>query len=406
MAINWNNLPKDDLAWGTLLPKLGSPVTSDECKSLALALGLRGAGRVSPNPQVGCVIVSSEQRFVAAGAHLLHGGPHAEVEAVRSADAAGLSVKGGTAWVTLEPCAHFGKTPPCADLLKSRGIAKVFIGKVDPNPLVGGRGIENLRGAGIAVEVAAEGDPWEQACSELAEVFLHGIARQSPFVGLKVATSIDGVSARRGDTRKWITGERARDYGHFLRMRYDSILVGPGTAVADDPTLNVRPPRLGGRTPLRVLLDPTGSVLQAAQKRRLNLFCSEPGRTIVFVGKDWRVGISESFGDLVRVIPLGLDRDGHFLWADILANVWNLGARSLLLEGGAGIHASALTAGVVSRLHWFRAPHSLAGPDALLFAGGRGPEQFGLENMQTIRLGPDLLYEGNIKPVGLDDKKS
>ena len=398
LTINWNNLAKDDLAWETLLPAPGTPLTPDECKSLALAVGLRGAGHVSPNPQVGCVITSADYRFVAAGAHMRFGGPHAEVEAIGAA--AGLSVVGGTAWVTLEPCAHHGKTPPCAELLRNKKLARVVIGRLDPNPLVAGRGLKLLQECGIAVEVAAQGDPWELACGELAEAFLYPVIHQRIFVGLKVATSADGVSARPGDRRIWITGERARDYGHFLRMRYDAILVGPRTVVADNPTLNVRPARLHGRTPVRVVFDPEGTVLAASKTRSFNVFSYQPQTTVVFLGQNVRDASVEHLDKSVRFIRLELDQNGHFRWSDVMSCLSELGVRSLLVEGGPGVHQSALEAGVVSRLHWFRAPVVFNDASALHFAGGKSLADLNLEKVQTITLEADQLCEGLVKDIG------
>jgi len=418
MSINWFNSPKDDLGAKTVLPARGAPLTPDECKSLALAIALRGSGFVSPNPPVGCVILSREQRFLGAGFHARVGGLHAEAEALRQIDADGFGadVRGSTAYVTLEPCAHHGRTPPCAELLRDRGVARVVYALKDPNPRVAGAGAELLRAAGGTVECSeqsAEDDWWSSAARELAEVFLYGHESRDGaadssrvFMGLKVAAAANGVVAREGDRRHWVTGPRARAYGHFLRLRYDSILVGPRTVLADDPALTVRLTEWPARTPMRIILDPLGDVVVHAVARDFQVFAAEPGRTLILVD---RVVAStpeaRALGQRgVQVVPLATGTDSasrhHFAWADVLATLRMLDLRSVLVEGGPSVQNSAWRSGLVSRLHYFRAPQPVSarapGDNLLHFEAARNIEALSrqLHHLQRIPLGNDLLIEG------------
>lgn len=212
---------------------------------LALALGRRGQGRVWPNPSVGCIIVN-DGRIVGRGRTADGGRPHGETVALEQA---GKAAQGATAYVTLEPCAHFGKTPPCASALVSAGIARVVVAAIDPNPLVSGKGIELLRAAGITVETGLLADAAEKDLSG----FLSGQTRHVPFVTLKLAMTLDGRIATKDGESKWITGPEARRKVHAMRATHDAVMVGGGTVRADDPNLDIRD--LGiDRQPVRVVL--------------------------------------------------------------------------------------------------------------------------------------------------------
>ncbi|RZL08387.1 MAG: bifunctional diaminohydroxyphosphoribosylaminopyrimidine deaminase/5-amino-6-(5-phosphoribosylamino)uracil reductase RibD, partial [Rubrivivax sp.] len=207
-----------------------------------------------PNPRVGCVIVSAEGQVLGEGHTQQAGGPHAEVMALRDAEARGLSVVGATAHVTLEPCAHHGRTPPCADALVGAGLARVVVALVDPNPLVGGQGVARLRSAGVEVEVLPPTHPAAIAASELNIGFLSRMVRQRPWVRLKVAASLDGRTALPDGRSQWITGEAARADGHAWRARATAVLTGIGTVLDDNPRLDVRAVPVA-RQPWRVVLD-------------------------------------------------------------------------------------------------------------------------------------------------------
>lgn len=208
--------------------------------ALALTHAASALRRSNPNPRVGCVITQAGDRVVGEGHTQQAGGPHAEVMALRDAQARGESVAGATAYVTLEPCSHHGRTPPCCDALVTAGVARVVVATVDPNPLVAGRGIERLRAAGVAVEVLAPGSEAARASRELNIGFFSRMIRQTPWVRMKMASSLDGITALPNGASQWITGEAARADGHAWRARACAVLTGIGTVLEDNPMLDVR----------------------------------------------------------------------------------------------------------------------------------------------------------------------
>ena len=212
---------------------------------MALSLALQGAGRTSPNPMVGAVLARG-RKVIATGYHQRAGGDHAEIVALKRA---GARAKGATLYLNLEPCSHFGRTPPCADAVIRAGVMRGVVGMADPNPLVSGRGIRKLRQAGVQVDVGL----LREECRRLNEAFCKHITRRLPFVILKLAASLDGKIATSSGDSQWITGEAARRHVHSLRNQVDAVLVGAGTVIADDPQLPCRIP--GGRNPLRVVVD-------------------------------------------------------------------------------------------------------------------------------------------------------
>ena len=340
----WDQAPKDEACSTRVLPSLGEAISYDGAIALAMSEALRGAGNVSPNPLVGAVIVSSRGEFLSAGAHLKVGGPHAEVAAVQAAE--GRDLTGATMYVTLEPCAHHGRTPPCAHMLAGLPLQKIVYLSDDPHEKVSGRGVQILRDAGKIVE---QSTAWRARGNELVEVFLCNQSKSRVFVGMKVASTRDGLFAGANTSRAWITCQRSREYGHFLRLKYDSILVGPGTVKLDNPTLNVRHSKLRGRTPLRVILDPDGSLAKSGFA--FNLLIAEPEKTLWVTCADRAV--RDSLGAYgVQTLFLDVDRDGNFQWPEICSHLWSLGVRSLLIEGGAGVWKNALAARAVDKVHW------------------------------------------------------
>ena len=311
--------------------------------AMALALAERGLGNVWPNPAVGCVLVK-ERRVVGRGWTQPGGRPHAESEAIGRA---GAAARGSTAYVTLEPCAHHGRTPPCTDLMAAAGIARAVVAAVDPDPRVDGKGIERLRAAGIEVALGCLG---EAACRLNAGFFLR-MRERRPLVALKLATSADGRIATAGGDSKWITGAAARAEGHRLRLRHDAILVGSGTALADDPLLTCRLPGLEARSPVRVVLDrrlrlaPDGRLARSAARQPLWLFTAAPESTAA--GALRRRG--------AELHPLADEPAAAQLRA-VLAVLAGQGITRLLVEGGAAVATAFLRAGLVDRLHLFDAP--------------------------------------------------
>jgi diaminohydroxyphosphoribosylaminopyrimidine deaminase/5-amino-6-(5-phosphoribosylamino)uracil reductase len=309
----------------------------------ALALARRSLGRTWPNPAVGCVIVR-DGRIVARGRTREGGRPHAEADALANAVE---PVAGATVYVTLEPCAHQGRTPPCADALVSAGVARVVSAVEDPDPRVKGRGHARLGAAGIAVEVGED-------AAEAADInagFFRRVRDGRPLFHLKLATSLDGAVATSGGESKWITGAEARADGHRLRATHDAILVGANTVALDDPELTCRLPGLGGRSPIRIVIDsrarlPLGSRLATtAGEHPVWLICTE-------ADQDRELRLVDRGVKVIRVPPAA---DGR---VDPLAAAQALGQEGLtrvLIEGGSLTAAAFLKAGLVDRISHYRA---------------------------------------------------
>ncbi|HLO26617.1 MAG TPA: bifunctional diaminohydroxyphosphoribosylaminopyrimidine deaminase/5-amino-6-(5-phosphoribosylamino)uracil reductase RibD, partial [Geobacteraceae bacterium] len=296
--------------------------THEKYMKRAIALARRGVGKTSPNPAVGCVIVKDET-IVGEGWHRKAGGPHAEALALRQA---GAAVRGADVYVTLEPCAHYGKTPPCADALIAAGVKRVFAAMVDPNPKVKGRGVTALRAAGIEVTAGL----LEAESRLLNEPFVKHVTTGIPFVILKSAMTLDGKTATEGGDSKWITNEKSRAYVHKLRSMVDAVMVGAGTVAADDPLLTSR--IAGGRDPLRVIVDSSlGLPLDA---RVLHL--ESPSRTIVatLVVESAKAKKIRAFG--AETLHC-LEREGRVDLHDLFARLGALGVQSVLLEGGSAL---------------------------------------------------------------------
>ena len=310
----------------------------------ALALAEHGWGQTAPNPMVGAVVVSGDA-LIAEGWHARFGEAHAEVMALR---AAGERARGATMYVTLEPCAHQGKTPPCADAILAAGVARVVIGAPDPNPLAAG-GAAKLRAAGVAVETGV----LEDESRELNAAFFHAFGSTRPWVLLKLALSRDGAVADPSGKQRWITGEASRREVHRMRANVDAVAVGRGTVVADDPELTVRDAELPRRQPTRVVFDSTLSISTEAKLVR----SAREVPTIVVSGPSPDPSRREALErEGVTVLPA----------ADLgeaLARVRERDIRSMMVEGGPRLAGAFLEAGLVDRIALFTAPIEL-GPDA------------------------------------------
>jgi diaminohydroxyphosphoribosylaminopyrimidine deaminase/5-amino-6-(5-phosphoribosylamino)uracil reductase len=316
----------------------------------ALALARRSLGRTWPNPAVGCVIVR-DGSVIARGRTQEGGRPHAEADAIAHA---GDSLKNATVFVTLEPCSHHGRTPPCADALVTAGVARVISALEDPDPRVKGQGHARLRAAGIAVEV---GEGAAQA-AEINAGFLLRVREGRPLFHLKLASSLDGRIATASGESKWITGEAARADGQRLRATHDAIVVGIGTAAADDPELTCRLPGLAGRSPVRIVLDskarlaPTSKLATTARQVPVWLVCTSAAPAAA------REVLQKAGVEIVEVAAGG---DGR---VDVAAAGQVLGARGLtrvLVEGGGQVAAAFLKAGLVDRITSYRAGLVLGG---------------------------------------------
>jgi diaminohydroxyphosphoribosylaminopyrimidine deaminase/5-amino-6-(5-phosphoribosylamino)uracil reductase len=322
----------------------------------ALALAARGEGTTHPNPRVGAVVARGG-RVEGEGWHRAPGGPHAEAAALAEA---GPRARGATLYVTLEPCAHSGRTPPCADGIIAAGVRRVLAACRDPNPLVDGRGLARLRRAGIEVEtglLAAE-------ARELNRAYLHATATGLPFVTLKLAQSLDGRIAARGGRSRWITCERSREAVHRLRAEADAVLVGVGTVLADDPELTARPRgRLERRQPARVVLDPRLRTPLDARVVR-----EKTGRTILLVGREVPKGRMAPYRARgVTIVPLRT-RAGRFSWKETGRALAGLGLLAVLAEGGGETAAWLARERAVSRFELFVSPLLLGGDGIPAFA--------------------------------------
>ena len=359
-------------------------MNDDDFLRLAFDLAEIAEGDTSPNPLVGAVLVRDGE-IVGRGYHRTFGGPHAEVYAL---DEAGDRARGATLYVTLEPCSHFGKTPPCTDRLIHAGVARVVAPIEDPNPLVAGRGFDALRAAGIEVEVGRLRD----SARRQNEIFLKFIRTGIPFVHLKLAVSLDGrLATRTGDTR-WITGEAGQTLAHRWRRRHAAVLVGIGTVLADDPELTVR--HVVGRQPVPVVLDARGRIPLAA---RLLAGNRQPVLATRSLTAAHRAKL-ETAG--FRVWELPGKGEGVDL-PRLLACLGEIGIDSILIEGGGETAASFLEAGLVDRVSFLLAPILIGGRSAVPAIGGLGAERLAdavrLVDVTTTWVGPDLVYSGLVR---------
>jgi diaminohydroxyphosphoribosylaminopyrimidine deaminase/5-amino-6-(5-phosphoribosylamino)uracil reductase len=351
-----------------------------------LDLAARARGRTSPNPMVGAVIVKDEQ-VVGEGFHAYAGSDHAEVAALREA---GAAAAGATLYVSLEPCCHHGRTPPCADQIAHAGIRRVVAACEDPNPSVSGRGIAALRQAGILVEVGLLGDE----AARLNESFFKHIRTGLPFVTLKVAASLDGKIATRTGESRWITGESARRRVHQLRNEVDAVLVGIGTVLRDDPLLTTRLGIADQRDPIRVIVDNLSRLPLRA--KAVNRASTAP--TILAVSQmapRSKLEALEREGVQVIVVEnsprrVSLER--------LMEALGKRGILSVMIEGGAEINASALREGVVDKVLVFLAPILIGGKSTPTAVGGDGIESLAqalrLHDVRIERFDGDILVEG------------
>lgn len=332
--------------------KASSPSNSNDEKFMrrALELAVKAIGRTSPNPLVGCVIVKDKQ-VVGEGYHLKAGTPHAEVHALA---VAGDQARGATAYVTLEPCSHFGRTPPCADALIRAGIKRVVVAMKDPNPLVAGRGIDRLREAGIKVDVGL----LLQEASLINEVFIKVITSGLPFVVYKTAMTLDGkIATETGDSR-WVSQEASRHYVHQLRDRYDVILAGSETVIQDNPALTCRLP--GGKDPIRLIVD---GQLRISEKAHV-LSASEHSPCIIATTQAASTDKVERLKNLEQVEVWQYDTPRHVPLEKLLRDLVRRGWTSVLLEGGGGLAGTLIKEQCVDKIEFFIAPK---------LVGGNGP---------------------------------
>lgn len=360
----------------------------------AIELAQRGVGRTAPNPPVGALIVQ-DGIVVGRGFHPKAGEPHAEVFALREA---GERAAGANVYVTLEPCSHFGRTPPCADALIKAGVSAVYVGCSDPNPQVAGRGIERLRAAGIDVQVGV----LEDQCLQLIAAFNKHISSGLPYTIYKTAMTLDGNTATdKGDSR-WVSGDASRARVHQLRDRVEAIMVGIGTVLGDDPLLNTRLENgIEGRDPLRVVVD---SHLRMPVDCRMLHQQSQAGTLIATVSRDSeRIAALERTGAEVVVFD---QEQGRVPLLALWQHLGQLKIQRLLLEGGATLAAATLKAGLVDQLMLYVAPKLLGGKSTHAIFNGSTCELMTdatkLKNMHYEQIGDDLLITGEISKCSPD----
>ncbi len=369
----------------------------------ALALAARGKGFTSPNPCVGAVVVKDGQ-IIGEGFHQKAGQPHAEVNAIDDAAKRNpAKLAGATIYVTLEPCNHFGKTPPCTHKILNAGISRVVVGCTDPNPTVSGGGIRFLEEKGLEVESGV----LKAQAQTLIEDFIWTIQNDhDPFVTLKCATTLDGQIATRTKDSQWITGPEARQAGHELRHTHDAILIGSGTLHADNPSLTARIPGRQTKDPLRIVLD---TRLTIDPKAKVINPSSSAG-VIVAAGPDadpLKAKLLEDQG--VQVILLGMDEERLDL-KDLMIKLNQMSVSSLLIEGGGCVAASALKSGIVNKVCWFVAPKFMGANDGIPVFMGAGPEHirdaFALDRVSYKTVGADMMVTGYLDKSFVSSRES
>lgn len=357
----------------------------------AIDLARQALGTTSPNPAVGAVLVK-DGVIVGRGATQPPGQAHAEVVALAEAR---KEAKGATLYVTLEPCCHWGRTPPCTGAIIEAGVAEVVVALADPNPVVSGNGMTELRNAGITVSVLSDDSPGREQARKLYEGFAKHIATRLPYVTAKFAMSLDGKIATRTGDSKWVTGPEARALVQKMRRETDAVMVGANTVLADDPQLTARgDDNLPlSRQPLRVTLDSHCRMPARSQLLR------QPGQTLVYTTQSAPTG---NIGGLLRagadVVPVSATDDGLVSPQEVLADLGQRGVVNLLVEGGGKILGSLFDGGLVDKVHAFVAPVIIGGIEAASPVEGTGAEIMAhtmrLERTSITQIGPDWLVTG------------
>lgn len=359
----------------------------------ALELAQSAMGHTSPNPMVGCVVVR-DGCVVAEGCHEKYGGFHAERNALTDC---GEEVRGADLYVTLEPCCHHGKTPPCTDIIIEKGIGRVFVGALDPNPRVAGNGVRILREHGIEVTAGI----LEEECMRLNEIFFHYITTGMPYVAMKYAMTLDGkIAAFTGDS-KWVTGEKAREHVQLLRKKYSAIMAGVDTVIADDPMLNCR--MWSGVDPVRIICDthlriPLESrIVQTAKEIPTIVACAvQTAEKPDALGDGRKEELLREAG--VEVIRL--DADDQVPLADLFFELGKKKIDSVLVEGGGTIHGSLLRTDLVNRVYAYIAPKLIGGKEAKSPVEGSGfakmDEARQLSDVEIISLERDFCITGRL----------
>jgi diaminohydroxyphosphoribosylaminopyrimidine deaminase/5-amino-6-(5-phosphoribosylamino)uracil reductase len=357
---------------------------------LALELAAKGCGTTTPNPMVGALVVK-EGKIVGRGFHSICGGPHAEVLALKEA---GEEARGAELFVTLEPCSHTGRTPPCAEAIIKAGIKRVVSAMEDPNPEVAGAGHALLREANIETIT----NVCQKSANKLNEAFILSIREQRPFVHLKLAATLDGKIATASGDSKWITSPLSREVVHRLRRMCGVVMVGVGTANDDDPSLTVRLPDAPEVTILRVVLDPSLRIKKDLKLLRDEAHKATHEATIVVCSANAAASKMKAIEELgARVLPLPFE-NGELDLDLLLKEIYKLGKMEVLLEGGGETARRFLDAGLVDRCHFFYGPKILGGKDGRAMVGGMSPalmkDSLQINDLEVSMCGPDIYLTG------------
>lgn len=356
---------------------------------MALSLAEKGRGFTSPNPMVGAVVVK-DGKVVGKGRHEKAGLPHAEVNAI---DDAGAEAEGATIYVTLEPCNHYGRTPPCTEKILQAGIKRVVVALDDPNPGVKGGGLEALKAQGLETVSGI----YEKEAAKQNEVFLKYIQTRLPFVILKNAVTLDGRTATRDGDSKWITNPLSRRFVHMLRHEVDAIMVGIGTVRADNPSLTTRVEGFNGKDPIRIILDTHLSIPEDANLLQLE----SNSDTVMICGKNIPQDKKKRLVEKgAQVIETKLN-NGLIDLKALMPRLGEMGITSLLIEGGSAVSTSALHAGIVDKVYFFYAPKILGGDDGVPMFRGEGPalmrQSLQIQDVSVRRFEDDVMIEGYVR---------
>jgi diaminohydroxyphosphoribosylaminopyrimidine deaminase/5-amino-6-(5-phosphoribosylamino)uracil reductase len=363
-----------------------STIMDEAYMRMALSLAERGRGWTSPNPMVGAVVVR-EGKVVGKGFHRAAGGPHAEVSALEEA---GQDARGATLYVTLEPCNHTGRTPPCTQAIMKSGIRRVVAGMKDPNPGVTGKGLDFLRGQGLEVLTGV----CETECRRLNEIFVKYITTALPFVILKCAATLDGCIATRAGDSRWVTNQLSRQFVHGLRHAVDAIMVGIGTVVKDNPQLTTRLEGRKGSDPMRIVLDTHLSIPPEAKLLHLD---SDSDTLLVTSPSVPQQKRSMFEGPGVRVLAVDC-HEGHIDLKALVQRLGQMQITSLLIEGGSRVNGAAMRAGIVDKICMFFAPKICGGNDGVPICTGPGVDlmekSMRLTDISVHRFEDDVMIQG------------
>jgi len=360
----------------------------EEYMKMTLELAKGGWGRTNPNPLVGAIIVKDSE-IVAQGFHEVIGGAHAEAAAICNVK---TDITGATIYVNLEPCSHYGRTPPCADAIIKAGIKRVVVGMVDPNPKVSGNGIEKLRNEGIEVVTGV----LDNEARKLNEIFIKYITKKRPFVIMKTAMTLDGKIASACGDSKWITGESSRQYVHHVRDRVSAIMVGIGTVLKDNPFLTTRLKNKTGSDCYKVIVDSCGRIPLES-----NMLNSDSQKGVILattsrIDKQKEDSLIKKGVNIIKVDGA----DGNVDLDKLMDELYKLEIDSILLEGGGSLNAAALRCGIVDKVMSFIAPKIVGGSDAVTPVEGDGilymKDSIRLSDISVSRFDNDILIEGYI----------